>query len=49
MAKQKHAKSGRPTKGEGPKLSTPEEVEFLATFAAVAAPKLAREIASAQT
>lgn len=29
MAKQKHAKSGRPTKGEGPKLSTPEEVERL--------------------
>ena len=27
MAKHKHAKIGRPTKGEGPKLSTPEEVE----------------------
>ena len=29
MAKHKHAKSGRPTKGEGPKLSNPEEVERL--------------------
>ena len=29
MAKHKHAKIGRPTKGEGPKLSTPEEVERL--------------------
>lgn len=29
MAKQKHAKSGRPTKGEGPKLSNPDEVERL--------------------
>lgn len=29
MAKNKHAKSGRPTKGEGPKLSNPEEVERL--------------------
>ena len=26
MAKNKYAKSGRPTKGEGPKLSNPEEV-----------------------
>lgn len=29
MAKNKHAKIGRPTKGEGPKLSNPEEVERL--------------------
>ena len=29
MAKHKHAKIGRPTKGEGPKLSNPEEVERL--------------------
>jgi len=29
MAKQKHAKGGRPTKGEGPKLSNPDEVERL--------------------
>ena len=29
MAKNKHAKSGRPTKGEGPKLSNPDEVERL--------------------
>ena len=29
MAKNKHAKIGRPTKGEGPKLSNPDEVERL--------------------
>ena len=29
MAKHKHAKIGRPTKNEGPKLSNPEEVERL--------------------
>ena len=29
MAKHKHAKIGRPTKGEGPKLSNPDEVERL--------------------